>query len=79
MFPKRLGMVWFQGESAITEPSFRENISNWRTLNPDWEVVVLDDEMLRRICYRYSAACGAQYDRFERMHEKIDFGRYVAL
>lgn len=78
-FPKRIGIVWFQGEENLTRPSFVENVRNWRLLNPEWEVVVLDDAALREICYRYSEACGRLYDQFDVMHLKIDFGRYVSL
>lgn len=78
-FPKRIGIVWFQGEDQLTKPSFVENVRNWRLLNPEWEVIVLDDSMLREICYRYSEACGRLYDQFDVMHLKIDFGRYVSL
>lgn len=78
-FPKRIGVVWFQGEAQLTKPSFIENVHTWRVLNPDWEVIVLDDGMLREICYRYSEKCGQLYDQFDVMHLKIDFGRYVAL
>lgn len=78
-FPKRLGIVWFQGEDRLENPAFVENLKKWRTLNPTWEVLLLDDAALRAICYRYSTACGQLYDRFDVMHLKIDFGRYVAL
>lgn len=78
-FPKRIGIVWFQGEQNINKPLFVENVHHWRILNPEWEVVVLDNDMLREICYRYSDACGELYDNFDVMHLKIDFGRYVAL
>ena len=79
MFIKRIGIVWFQGENNINKPQFIENINNWRLLNPDWEVVILDDNMLRQICKNYSEECLKVYDSFDIMHLKIDFGRYVAL
>lgn len=79
MFLKRIGIVWFQGENNINKKHFSENINNWRVLNPDWEVVILDDSMLREICKNYSDECLRVYDSFDIMHLKIDFGRYVAL
>lgn len=79
MFLKRIGIVWFQGEKNITKNQFIENINNWRLINPDWEVVILDDSMLRQICKNYSDDCLKVYDSFDIMHLKIDFGRYVCL
>lgn len=79
MFLKRIGIVWFQGENNINKKHFIENINNWRILNPDWEVVILDDSMLREICKNYSEDCLKVYDSFDIMHLKIDFGRYVSL
>ena len=79
MFIKRIGIVWFQGENNINKPQFIENVNNWRLLNPDWEIVILDDNTLRQICKNYSEDCLKVYDSFDIMHLKIDFGRYVAL
>lgn len=76
---KRIGIVWFQGEQNLHQKKFIENIYNWRILNPEWEVVVVDNEMLRTICKNYSDECLNVYDSFDIMHLKIDFGRYVAL
>jgi len=79
MFIKRIGLVWFQGENNINKSEFVQNIHNWRILNPEWEVVIFDDNMLRQICKNYSEDCLKVYDSFDIMHLKIDFGRYVAL
>lgn len=79
MFIKRIGIVWFQGEKNINKHEFIENIKNWRILNPEWEVIILDDSMLRQICRNYSEECLQIYDSFDIMHLKIDFGRYVSL
>jgi mannosyltransferase OCH1-like enzyme len=79
MFIKRIGIVWFQGEKNINKPNFIENINNWKLLNPDWDVVILDNNMLREICRNYSEDCLKVYDSFDIMHLKIDFGRYVCL
>jgi mannosyltransferase OCH1-like enzyme len=79
MFLKRIGIVWFQGEKNIKKPQFIENIHNWRIINPGWEIVILDNDMLRQICKNYSQECLDLYDSFDMMHLKIDFGRYVAM
>lgn len=79
MFVKRIGIVWFQGENNIDKPHFIENINNWKSLNPDWEIVILDDKKLRQICKNYSEECLKVYDSFDIMHLKIDFARYVVL
>ena len=39
--PRRLWMMWDQGESAAP-PLVRAAIESWREMNPGWEVTVLD-------------------------------------
>lgn len=40
---KTIWMCWFQGEDDVSLPALnRECIRRWRSLNPDWQVNVLD-------------------------------------
>lgn len=78
-FPKILSMVWFQGEENISQQIFKENIKNWKLLNPDWKINIVNDDGLRKACSNYSEDCLAVYDSFDLLHLKIDFGRYVLL
>jgi len=79
VFPKKIAMVWFQGESNIPKTIFKENLRNWRLLNPDWQVDLLDETRLRQICKDYSEECVKTFDSFDLLHMKVDFARYVSL
>jgi mannosyltransferase OCH1-like enzyme len=76
---KNIFQVWYQGCNTITQNHFKENMKNWRLLNPDWNYHCLNDSDLRRICYKYSKLCGKAYDKSQFMHAKIDLGRMVAI
>jgi len=78
-FPKILNIVWFQGEENITKQIFKDNIKNWKLLNPEWQVRIIDDNQLRQACINYSENCVKLYDSFNLLHLKVDFGRYVLL
>lgn len=72
-------MVWFQGEENITNILFKENVQNWKILNPTWKFHLCDDKILREACKKFSKECLDLYDSFDLMHLKIDLGRYVLL
>jgi mannosyltransferase OCH1-like enzyme len=78
-FNKELSIIWFQGEENIPKSVFRENLSNWRLLNPDWKINLIDEKILRNACKQYSIECLQIFDSFDLLHLKIDFGRYVLL
>lgn len=78
-FPRKLSIIWLQGESEIPKQSFRNNISKWKSLNPDWKVEIVDDSGLRKACEMYSDECLATYDSLDLLHLKVDFGRYVLM
>lgn len=78
-FPKILSIVWFQGEENISQKIFKENIKNWKLLNPEWKINIINDTELREACKNYSEDCLKVYDSFDLLHLKIDFGRYVLL
>jgi mannosyltransferase OCH1-like enzyme len=78
-FPKILSIVWLQGENNIPKDIFKENLRNWKLLNPSWTVNLVDESGLRKACKDYSKDCLKVYDSFDLMHLKIDFARYVLL
>ena len=68
--------VWFQGEANLPA-KYRAPRDKLRAMNPDWQYMLWDDKSLRRLCQRLGY--GDAYDAGKIMHQKIDFGRYVAL
>jgi mannosyltransferase OCH1-like enzyme len=79
VFLKKIAIVWFQGEKNIPKAIFKENLRNWRLLNPDWQVDLVDESMLKKACRNYSKECLDTFNSFELLHMKIDFARYVLL
>lgn len=79
VFIKKIAIVWFQGEQNIPKAIFKENLRNWRLLNPDWQVDLVDESMLKKACRNYSKECLDTFNSFELLHMKIDFARYVLL
>jgi mannosyltransferase OCH1-like enzyme len=78
-FPKIISIVWLQGIENIPKNIFKQNLKNWKLLNPDWSINLLDDNDLRQACKLYSTDCLKVYDSFDLIHLKIDFARYVLL
>ena len=72
-------MVWFQGEKSITRDTFKQNIENWRLLNPKWNLQVYSDSNLQEACKIFSKECFETYMSFDLMHLKIGFGRYGCI
>jgi len=68
--------VWYQGEDALP-PKYRGPRDKLRRMNPEWQYILWDDKSLRRLCRRYGYEDA--YDAGKIMHQRIDFGRYVAL
>jgi mannosyltransferase OCH1-like enzyme len=79
VFLKKIAIVWFQGEHNIPKSIFKENLRNWRLLNPDWQVDLVDESMLKTACKNYSKECLDTFNSFKLLHMKIDFARYVLL
>lgn len=77
IFPKNIFQVWFQGCKSIQQEKFKENMSNWKSLNPNWKYSCIDNKALRKACYTYG--CGELYDSLDIMHLKIDLGRYILV
>ena len=83
MFNKNIFQVWYQGKDEIlNHPKgklFFENSNNWKKLNPLWNYIFVDKNILRNACKLFSKECLELYDSFEYIHLKIDLGRYVLL
>jgi len=77
--PRNIFQVWFQGADNIKNPSFEQNILNWKLLNPGWDYKLIADQQLRNACRQYSDECVRTYDSFQLLHQKVDFGRYVLM
>ena len=76
---KNIFQVWFQGCDKIEKNEFKENVKNWKILNPGWNYHCLNDSDLRKFCYAYSNKCGLAYDKAQFMHAKIDLGKVVSI
>lgn len=78
MVPKVIHQIWFQGRRQIPE-KYEKDLKKLKSLNPDWQHIVWDDRMLRALCMRVDPRYLVCYDSYRYMHQKIDFGRCVAL
>jgi mannosyltransferase OCH1-like enzyme len=74
--PRIIHQIWYQGTDNIP-PKYRANASALRRLNPGWQHVVWDDAGLQQLCA--AAGCLETYLGYKILHQRIDFGRYVAL
>lgn len=54
-FNKTIWMCWFQGENRAP-PIVKSCINSWRSLNPNWNVRVVDDEFATSILSKYLSA-----------------------
>jgi hypothetical protein len=78
-FSKNIFCVWFQGYDNIKDQKFKENLKNWKLLNPDWKFNFMDHNDLELACKTYSPECLKAYNRFDTLHLKVDIGKIVAL
>ena len=78
MIPKVTHQIWFQGWHNLPE-KYREDTEKLSILNPDWEHMKWDEEGLRAECAKFSPEALYKFDGFDRMIQKVDFGRYIVL
>jgi len=78
MIPKVTHQIWFQGWNNLPE-KYQGNTEKLRFLNQNWEHMTWDEEGLRSECEKFSPEALTKFDSFEKMIQKIDFGRYVVL
>lgn len=76
---KNIFQVWYQGCDNIEKETYKQNIANWKLLNPDWNYYCMAADDLEKACKTYSPACLAAFKKFDVMHIKIDLGKLVLL
>jgi mannosyltransferase OCH1-like enzyme len=70
--------IWFQGWPELPY-KYRNHIEKLENFNPNWEHMKWDSESLRSECEKFSPEALAKFDGFEKMIQKVDFGRYIVL
>ena len=78
MIPKVTHQIWFQGWNNLPE-KYRMDTEKLSFLNPNWEHVKWDEKSLRLECEKFSSEALTKFDGFDKMIQKVDFGRYVVL
>jgi mannosyltransferase OCH1-like enzyme len=78
MIPKTLFSVWFQGEENATS-KVKEVFAANRALAEScgWTFTVYDEEDLK--CAAHAAGFYEKFASYERLHQKVDFGRMCVL
>ena len=76
MIPHVTHQIWFQGWSKLPYHTDTEKLS---FLNQNWEHMRWDEKSLRHECEKFSPEALLKFDGFNKMIQKIDFGRYVVL
>jgi mannosyltransferase OCH1-like enzyme len=78
MIPKITHQIWFQGWDKLPA-KYLSDIEKLEFMNQDWEHMKWDEKSLRAECEKFSSEALAKFDGFEKMIQKVDFGRYVVL
>ena len=78
-FVKNIFQCWLQGEDKITKDIFKQNVYNWKSLNNDWNYKLVDENDLKIACKLFSQECLNTFNKFDLLHLKVDFGRYVLI
>lgn len=76
--PNVTHQIWFQGWNNLPDKYFG-NTEKLVFLNQDWKHMKWDEESLRKECATMSPETLAKFDSFDKMIQKVDFGRYVVL
>jgi hypothetical protein len=78
MIPKVTHQIWFQGWDVIPI-KYMSDVEKLAIFNQNWEHKKWDEKSLRAECEKFSPEALAKFDGFDKMIQKIDFGRYVIL
>jgi mannosyltransferase OCH1-like enzyme len=78
MIPKVTHQIWFQGWDNLPE-KYTGDTDKLSILNPNWEHLKWDEESLRSECEKFSPQALTKFESFDKMIQKVDFGRYVVL
>ena len=76
--PKVTHQIWFQGWDELPI-KYLSDVEKLENMNKDWEHMKWDEEGLRAECAKFSPEALAKFDGFDKMIQKVDFGRYVVL
>jgi mannosyltransferase OCH1-like enzyme len=76
--PKTIHQIWFQGEEQIP-PHLLEYHKTWVSLNPDYDVLIWDQEKLENLINKQEGWIKETYFSYEKMIQKIDFAKYMIL
>jgi|694.fasta_scaffold00451_83 mannosyltransferase OCH1-like enzyme len=78
MIPKITHQIWFQGWDELPM-RYMSDVEKLENMNKDWEHMKWDEESLRSECVKFSPEALTKFDGFDKMIQKIDFGRYIVL
>lgn len=78
MIPKITHQIWFQGWTELPT-KYSRDVETLENMNRDWQHIKWDEKTLREECEKFSPEALAKFDGFDKMIQKIDFGRYVVL
>lgn len=78
MIPKVTHQIWFQGWSELPH-RYTDDVEKLSILNEKWNHMKWDETSLRIECEKFSPEALAKFESFDKMIQKIDFGRYVVL
>lgn len=76
--PKVTHQIWFQGWGQLPD-KYRTDTEELSILNPKWEHMKWDEHSLRDECEKFSPEALDKFDGFDKMIQKVDFGRYIVL
>ncbi len=77
--PKHIWQTWKSKDPKNIPVKLYEYTKKWKTLHPDYEYTLLDDDDLRQIVSEVAPEHLEKYDSFTRMIERVDFARYALL
>lgn len=76
--PKLIHYIWLQGAKNVPE-KFHANIQATVNLNPDWNILIWDENSIREELKKIGGQYLQKFDSFKILHQKVDFGRYAIL
>jgi hypothetical protein len=82
MIPKIIHNIWIQGYDNLPNEN-KINYMNIKKLNPDWEFIIWDDEMIKKLLKKYPLIYEIYnkntYNIYERDSIKSDIARYIIM
>lgn len=78
MIPKKIHHIWLQGEGEIPG-SYRENLSKWKEMNPDWDQIFWDERALTQNLFKNYPQFKDIYNNNESFINKVNILKYLIL